>query len=745
MNAQTMAEMDQVYEVDGQAMSKDGYEAALRERLKKLHSQFASQRDEWVKHRCNTGVEERWKVARTMYLGGETSKSNDALSNVLKNGPNSRRMAAQEASRSRVVINIVRPKIDQAVARICEILLPVDDKNWGIKPTPVPDMVSAMVGNTAETIDDQDQLTGRTADQEAQMVMKQAKTKAVAMEREIDDVMTECGYNGEQRKLIEEGVMLGTGLMLGPFPKNAPKRSWVAQPDGCMTLKIDPEVKPASMWVSVWSVWFDPACGNDHQRGQGFYHQRFATRKELRALIGIPGYDENSIREVLRTKPTRTRVSGGRVERTACEEDAYEMWVYYGQVEPDDMSMLSEAAGDPLDNVSDGMIVMIGDSIIGAMESCIPDGSLPIDRWVWRSSDDSPYGYGLADEMINQQSVVNAAWRQVMDDAKHSIGGQFVIKKKLIEPQDGSYEAYPNKIWLASAELEDVTKAMHSFEFKNHSAELLSIAAAAMQFADQETSMPQMMGGDKGNAPETVGGMVMLYNSSNVVLRMRVKLYDDNLTRPHIRRHFDYQMATNPNQEIKGDMDIDARGSTALLEKDIQNQATLNLANVTNNPRYAAFLDPKEELKLILKAFKANPEDIMLTDEKIEQNLQNAQSAPPPDPRIQSAQLMLQGKEMDIADRKEQRQVDVALAQGESQIKSAQIQYTTERERAESVQKQTESQIDRELAIAGMQQDGILTREELQSKERLQAIDLDVKTQLFSAEAAIKARQGSGI
>jgi hypothetical protein len=739
-----MAQMDQAYEVDGQYVSPESYEAMRREKLKTLYSGLAKQRDDWVAHRSKSGVENRWRLAQSMYLGDADEKLDDSFVDTLKNGPASRKKAAQ-ANRSRVVINIVRPKVDQAVARMCEILLPVDDRNWGIKPTPVPEMVSKMIGNQAETLDDAGRPTGRTADQEAQIVMKQAKDQAAAMEKEIDDTLNECSYNGEQRKLIEEGVRLGTGLILGPFPKNCPKRSWLPLPDKSMKLKIAYEVKPASMHVSLYHIWFDPACGGDHQRGQGFYHQRFATKKELRDLMGIPGYDEQAIREVLKNKPNRTKVSNGKVEKVACDEDSYEMWVYYGQVEPDHMEMLCEAAGNPVeDEVVDGVLVMVGDTIIGAMESWVPDGSLPIDRWVWRSSEDSPYGYGLPDEMVHQQRVVNAAWRQVMDDGKLSLGGQLVMKKGMVVPQDGSYEMYPGKVWLANSELEDVRQAFYSFEFANHSQPLLGIATAAMQFADQETSMPQIMGGEKGTAPETVGGMVMLFNNSNVVLRMRVKLYDDNVTRNHLRRHYDWQMANSENQNIKGDMEIDARGSTALLEKDIQNQATLNLANVTSNPRYAMFLDPKEELKVILKAFKVNPEDIMLTEEKIEQAEQNAQQQPP-DPRVQAAQMQLEGKQMEIADRKEQRMVDQQIAADGNQIKREQITYTAERERAESVQAQTDNQLDRELAIIGMQQDGIESQEERASKERLQAIALDQKAQLFNAEAAIKARHGSGI
>ena len=172
----------------------------------------------------------------------------------------------------------------------------------------------------------------------------------------------------------------------------------------------------------------------------------------------------------------------------------------------------------------------------------------------------------------------------------------------------------------------------------------------------------------------------------------------------------------------------------------------MNLANITSNPRYAAYLDPKEELKLILKAFKTNPADIMLTDSAIEQAQQQAAESPPPaDPRIQSAKIAAEVKQAEIADKKEQRQVDAQIAAEGNQIKREQIQYTAERERAEGEQAMAGLQMDRELAIAQMSQDGQESELERQSRERLQAVNLDVKTQLFNAEAALKVRQGSGI
>jgi hypothetical protein len=743
----TLAESDAAIEFNGEYITPDQYEQQQREMMETLKGTFTKQRDDWIKHRSQSGVEKRMRMSDALYLGEESDSSGSSLEDTLVNGPRQKgRSAVTSAPRSKVVINIVRPKVDQAVARMCEILLPVDDRNWGIKPTPVPLAVSAMAGNFDPIVDPATgQQTQLSPNDQFQKFVKRMKDCAAAMEREIDDVLNQCQYNGEQRKLIENGVRLGTGCMLGPFPENSKARSWRPALDGTMKLEIKNGVVPASMSIDPWDVFFDPACGNDHQRGLGFYHRRLVTRREIRALKGVPGYDSEALSRVLLSKPTRTKVADGRLMRNVCEEDSYEMFVYYGHIEPEQMTMLTSSMGDPLHDVQDCVMAMIGDEIIGCIESWVQDGSLPLDVWCWRKSVDSPYGYSLPEELAHQSRVVIAAWRQVMDDAKFSIGGQLVLKKGQLIPTDGNYEIYPGKSWSASAEVDDVTKAMHMFEFTNHTQALLSIATAAMAFADQESSMPQIMGGDKGGAPETVGGMVMLYNNANGVLRMRVKLYDDCITGPHIRRHYDWQMAFNPKQEIKGDMEVDARGTTALLEKDIQNQATLNLANVTSNPRYQPFIDPKEELKVILKAFKVNPEDVMFTDDKIKQNADAAAKNPPQDPRILAAQMNLQGKQMDIQDRQQQRQSDMALAAEEMQTKRMQMAYNVERERADGEQNQAQMLMDREIAISKMQQDGILTQEEIASREKMNAINIDSKHQLFNAEAALRINTGAGI
>ena len=115
----------------------------------------------------------------------------------------------------------------------------------------------------------------------------------------------------------------------------------------------------------------------------------------------------------------------------------------------------------------------------------------------------------------------------------------------------------------------------------------LAEPATASQFADGETSMPQMMNGNQGTGPtpETVGGMVMLFNNANTVLRLRVKQYDDKITRPHISRYNDWMMCNSRDDKIKGDHEIDARGASALIERDIQSQSAMVIAQLSANPR----------------------------------------------------------------------------------------------------------------------------------------------------------------
>jgi hypothetical protein len=712
--------------------------------VRRVHAGISGMRDEWVRHRAASGVEERWRTSKILYDGSQ-AQAERAFVDALKNGPMKRTAQAQ---RSKLVVNIVQPKVDQAISRMCEILLPTDGKNWGVEPTPVPDHISKMVGDERPTvIPGTDTQTGLTADMEAKAYMAAVKESNEGMERAIDDALTETRYNGESRKVIENGVKLGSGIMLGPMPAKQVASKWTQQA-GVFKKLTTSKVIPGSESWDPWDIWFDPSCGNDHQRGRGFWILKRATRKELRALADAPGFSRDLVSHILKQPPTRISVVEGRVQRThTAASETYEIWTYYGEVEPEQMMLVSMGGnGDPLVDVERGVVVVCQDMVIGAMPSWLDDETLPVDVWCWRKDDATPYGHSLCNSLEHQQSAVIAAWRQVMDNARVTAGGQIVIGEG-IEAADGSNEITPNKLWHADSSVQDVTKAFAVFNFASHIDELLKIASTAMQLADQETSMPQLIAGEQDrDAPETLGGMIMRFSSASAVLRWRCKLYDDNLTKPHITRHFDWQMQYNPDDSIKGDMEIVAIGATALLERDIQNQGALNMVAVTSNERYARFVDPKKELTIVLKAMKQRPEDIMFDDAQIAENDAAAQAQPAPeDPQLARANAVLEAKKLDIADRQEQRAADQQRLAEESALKRETLAYNQTREQEESRLTMADLQLTREIEINKMDRDAMESAAERASKERMQAIDLSNDRELFNAEAQLKIQQGSGI
>lgn len=733
----------------GRVYTQESYEAEHRSKLETLYQFFISRRDQWVAYRANTGVESRWRANTKMYYSDQDGQA-DRLVETLTMGQ--RQNVRGQPTRSRVVVNIVRPKCDQAIARMTEILLPVDDRNWSIQPTPKPEL-SDRLGDERPTytLDPQtgeERPTGMTGDQEAKYLMSIAKKRCDKMQKQIDDNLNECGYNGEQRKVIRDGTILGTGVIKGPVPSEKKKKTWSQIDENVFQMEFQESLDPKSEAVSPWNVFFDPAAGSDPRKGCGVFERvPNVTKRELRDLAALPGYDAEAIRQVLEELPKRVMVAGNRVTRSLGDDGSFEMWIYHGDIDPDEMSLLSrDLYQDPLEHCDFGVLVVVNDKIIGALKSWVPDKTIPYDKWNWREAEDSPYGYGLPDELAHQQRVIDSAWRQVMDNGRYSMGGQIVMRKNKVVPADGNWEITPGKLWYAKDDVDKVQDAFGIYEFSSHVEELMVVVEASMRLADVETSMPQILGGDTTNSPDTVGGQVLQHNNATSTLRYRVKLYDDDVTRPHISRYYDFHMSYNPDAKIKGDYSVDARGSSALVERDLQNQAMINLSAITNNPRYMPHMKERKELEAILKAFKLDPEELMKTEEefKEEQKLR-AEQGEPQDPRIQAAQINAQVKQMEIEDRKVERQYDREQQAAEFQLKREQLFYNMDREEKEFALGSQEAELTRELEITKLLRDGEMTREQQLAKERLERVKIADQRERFNAEMYAKMKLGTGI
>jgi hypothetical protein len=184
----------------------------------------------------------------------------------------------------------------------------------------------------------------------------------------------------------------------------------------------------------------------------------------------------------------------------------------------------------------------------------------------------SPFGYGVPWLIRDHQSILNTAWRMMMDNAKVSLGPQIEIDKSRVAPEDNNYKMEAMKIWVTTAGLSNTTQpAIKTYDIPMHQEMYAAIIAMVLETVDEVIGMPRIAQGETGSMPQqTASGMAILMNSANVTFRRIIKNYDDDVIVPTIRRFYHWNMQFHDDETIKGDFEVDARGSSVLLVREMQ-------------------------------------------------------------------------------------------------------------------------------------------------------------------------------
>ncbi|MBV8666727.1 MAG: hypothetical protein JO269_09605 [Burkholderiaceae bacterium] len=710
-------------------MTAEEMNAIDDDRLELLGASLAIRRDQWVEARKASKVEKRWLEDLDQYNGRDRPAEEAAsmMESVEAGFPVTKQQAKPQ--RSTVFVNITRPKTNAAEARVANMVLPSDDRNWGLKPTPDPKLTQQAL-QEAQALNQLNQQQGQPPSsgqqpatpgqqpqaapqpsamqsalqwayptQQAQAQLEIASKTSQAMQDELDQQLIECDYNGELRKMLHDAAMLGTGVVKGPIVVNRVKKAY-KKIDGTNVwkLEIEEEKSPASERVDPWDVYPDPGCGEDVHDGIGIFEKRMVTSRQLRELTKQPGYLKEQISLVLEQGPTAVPDVSERNVKEQSEgkvplgKDHFQLWEYWGEFLPEDLRACGVNVPDGLTESISGCVIIVNETVIKGYLNPIETGDLPYDFMVWEKVEGTPWGYGVPRLCRAAQRVLNAAWRQVMDNASVCVGPQVVLDTQAIVPMDGRWEISARKLWAKISPDANVRDVFSTFNIDSHIEELQTIIKMAQEFIDAETMVPELAQGEKGTAPDTVGGMTLLMNSSNVVLGRMVKQFDDMVTRPHIRRYYDWYMAYGAKDECKGDFQVDARGTSVLLVRDSATQALLQQLQYAGNPVIGPLVNWPDLYKAVLKQQHIDPTDILKTDAEI---AKQAAQPPAPSPEQLRAQTALQVAQIKTAS-------DQKLAQDKAQR-----------------EQQTEQDIatrDQQLDQAKMQQDALIASENSRQK-----------------------------
>lgn len=727
----------------------------LENRLKAIIGRLETEAKNRVGKRKD--IEDRWIEDLLQYHGRYDSKTEQDL---------------ETSRKSRLFINLTRPKTDALSARLMDLLFPTDDKNWGIQPTPVPSLgeeaekasrAAREIADRAKQAREQAELAQQQGGQvdpqkveeaqaleaqanvaaqkaaELQATIEEARARAKLMEQTIEDQLTESRYHAVKRDQIEDACKLGTGVTKGPVTGDRVRKGWKerkgeqGEPTGEYDLQMTAGEQPAMRYVDIWSF-FPDMNARTIEEGEGVFERHLMNTKRLRKLAQLPGFDKDAIRRLLNAKPRMPAPSyladlrNIKGENQIIAKDLYHVWEYSGPLSAEDMRDLAIALGDegtvadleeadPLTELN-AVVWFCQDEILKFSIYPYDSGECMYSVFNLVKDEASIFGYGLPSIIRDPQRSLNASWRAMMDNAGYGTAPQIIIASDLIEPADGDYTIRSGKVWLTKQGLPKDHRAFETFDIPMHQIELANIITLSKQFIDDMSAMPAIAQGEQGTGvTKTAQGMAMLMNSSNVVFRRIVKNFDDDVTTPDIRRFYDWNMQFNPKPEIKGDYDVDARGSSVLLVREMQAQNLFLIAlHLGAHPVYGPMLRNRDLLRKLFQAHMIPADEVVLSDDEIDAILANAAVQNGED-EAAKAKAQIEAEKIEQENRKLDMQAQIANMEASTKIEVARLNHETQMMKLAETLNVTLEKIEADLRKS---------REANASKERIAAAEFAV-------------------
>lgn len=621
------------------------------------------------------------------------------------------------AGRSTAFVNITRAKCNAAESRLAEMLLPTDDRNWAIQPTTIPKLPQGVDKNLREY----------------------AAAAASKMQQEMDDALAECDFNAVLRDVIHDAAVLGTGILKGPVVRNRQQRRWRREwlPDGSSIHRVDisENLRPTAECVSPWDLFVDPDA-RTLAEAEFIIQRHRLTRQQLRQL-GKTGFDTGLISALLesddRQRSMQGQVDQTRASQTATSDGRFELWEYHGEFDKANLLAAGLPDSEQLPEVLNGTVWICGRQVLRVALNILDSGEHPFCLFTWERDDTNPFGKGIPALSRDSQRVANASWRMLLDNAAMSVMPQVVVNGKAVRPIDNSWTLRPGKLWEVTQDGQPVSNVFGAFPVTANLGELASLFQQARTLIDDETGLPMIAQGQQEPAvTKTAQGMAMLMSSASTVLRRLVRHFDDDITRPFLRRLYDWFMQYGDNEAAKGDYDIVPLGSSSLMVKEQTQQGLLNLLQLAQgSPVLAPITNIPALYRKLVQAMSINADGLIKSDEEIATLQQSQPAGQPPDPaqqlrvQVEQGRLQLEGQKLQQRAAEQQRSHQHAMAQLQLQ--------------------QADQEQDAQLRLLELQAQTEITSAELQAAEQQTRMSIDSRHQLFNAEAALRQQTGAGI
>ena len=466
-----------------------------------------------------------------------------------------------------------------------------------------------MLGPLTDKLKDIDGLRSGTGLTPTAVTFSPAMVAAKKMQKKIQDQLEESNASKHLRNTAFEMALFGTGVMKGPFAVDKEYPQWDEEGNYDPIIKTVPQVSH----VSVWNFYPDPDA-NNMDEAQYVIERHKMSRSQLRQLKRRPFFRNSVIDDAIEL--------GENYNKESWEDDLsdyapehgverYEVLEYWGTV---DVSMLEEQGVDIPPELSEvdelqANVWICNGKLLRMVINPFKPARIPYHAAPYELNPYSFFGVGIAENMDDTQTLMNGFMRMAVDNAV--LSGNLLIEideTNLVPGQDLSL--YPGKVFRRQGGAPG--QAIFGTKFPNVSGENLQLFDKARVLADESTGFPSFAHGQTGvqGVGRTASGISMLMGAAQGSIKSVVKNIDDYLLRPLGEGLFRFNMQFDFDPEIKGDLEVKARGTESLMANEVRSQRLTQFMQIAAQPSLAPFTKFPYIIREIAKSLELDPDKV---------------------------------------------------------------------------------------------------------------------------------------
>ena len=447
--------------------------------------------------------------------------------------------------------------------------------------------------------------------------IRPATTLARRMEKLIHDEIDESSGSQELRNAIFESVLLGTGIIKGPFTFNKTLHRYVKNEDGTRSYQPEQVKVPRLEFVSAWDFYPDPNA-KTIEECEYVVHRHKLNKNQLRDLLDRPFFDKEAVLETLQDGPNyRNRTFETQIkaedDANTTETDRFEVLEFWGCV---DKKVLEDSQIPIPEGMDDEKEMQINawvteNRVLRMVVNPFKPYRIPYNAFPYEKNPYSFFGIGVPENMKDAQQIMNGHARMAIDNL--ALSGSLVFdvdESALVAGQN--MDVYPGKIFRRQAGMPG--QAIHGLKFPNTSTENMMMFDKFRQLADESTGIPSYSHGQTGvqSMTRTASGMSMLLSAANLNIKTVVKNLDDFLLKPLGEAYFQWNMQFYEGDlAIEGDLEVKATGTSSLMQKEVRSQRLTMFLQSVQNPAIAPFVKIPELIKELAYTLDLDPETVI--------------------------------------------------------------------------------------------------------------------------------------